>query len=219
MQLDSVSQKPTKTMRSFFSMICYGLFIIGIYEFAEVQAGILEWSQYQSKYVYFFASALLVGYCAYLFAVHQLKLHPVLIPIAAILTLFFVNSIMLYTLSEVAIIGFSVIVFLITLAQFSRAKDAAFAAMLICVLNVSIFIELSTTVNLGVHIMIGSVAVLYALHKQWKITHHIFMFVLCGSGLFYFLGALVDGNQFEAVLCVLFGSLFVWTYRKMKATR
>lgn len=219
MQFASIHLKPKKTLLSVFAMICYGLFIIGVYEFSEHQAGILEWSHFQSKYVYIFAGALLLGYCAYLFVVHHFKLHPVLIPISAILTLFFGNSIFLYVVSEVVIIGFSVIVFLITLLQFSRAKDASLAAMLICLLNISIFIELSTIVNLGVHIMMGSVAVLYALNKQWTITHHIFMFVLCGSGLFYFLVTLVDGTRFEVVLCVLFAALYVWTYRKMKAKR
>lgn len=219
MQLDSISQKPATTMWSFIAMICNGLFIIGVYEFSEHQAGIIEWSRYQSKYVYFFASALLLGYCAYLFVVHHFKLHPVLITIASILTLFYGNSVLQYVVSEVSIIGFSVIVLLITLSQFSRAKDASLAAMLICLLNVSILIELSTIVNLGVHIMMGSVAVLYALNKQWKITHHIFMFVICGSGLFYFLATLVDGTRFDVVLCVLFTALYVWTYRKIKAKR
>ena len=219
MQLNSISQKPATTMWSFIAMICNGLFIIGVYAFSEQQAGIIEWSRYQSSYIYVFLGVLLVGYFGYILAVHKLKLHPVLIPIAAILTLFFGNSIMLYAISEVAIIGFSVIVLLMTLSQFSRAKDASLSAMLICLLNVSILFELSTIVNLGVHIMIGSVAVLYALNKQWTITHHIFMFVLCGSGLFYFLVTLVDGTRFEVVLCVLYAALYVWTYRKMKAKR
>lgn len=219
MQLSSSLQKPSKDGLSVFAAICYGLFIIGIYGFSEYQAGILEWSHFQSKYVYFFAGALLLGYFAYLFVVHHFKLHPVLIPIAAILTLFFGNSIFLYVVSEVVIIGFSVIVFMITLLQFARAKDASFAAMLICVLNISIFIELSTILNLGVHIVIGSVVVLYALSKQWKITHHIFMFVLCASGVIYFLVALTDRNVLNIVLCVLFGANYIWTYRKVKAAR
>lgn len=219
MQLSSSLQKPSKDGLSVFAAICYGLFIIGVYEFSEFQAGILEWSHFQSKYVYFFAGALLLGYCAYLFVVHHFKLNPVLIPIAAILTLFFGNSIFLYVVSEVKIIGFSVIVFLITLLQFARAKDASFAAMLICLLNISISMELSNTLVLGLHIVMGSVVVLYALSKHWKITHHIFMFVLCASGLFYFLGALINRDILLLVLYVLFGAIYIWTYRKVKATR
>lgn len=219
MHLDSILQKPAKGVISTVAIICYGLLMNGIYDFSEYQASIIDFFYYQSNTVYLFAGVLLFSFCLLLFIVHYFNLHPVLISIATMLTLFYGNSVFFLVVSDVANIVFSVIILIIVALQSVRFKDASFAGILICLLNITIYTGLSNTIVLGMHIIIGSVVVLYALTKDWKITHHFFMFVLCGSWLFYFLGVLMDKDILMIVLSVLFCALYVWAYRKVRAAR
>lgn len=219
MQQDLISPKPSSSVLNIIIAIGYALFVYGMYQFNEYEASLIEYPQYQSFYVYLFAGSLLLGYSVLLLFIPRLKLRPVLITIGAMLTVFFINSILQYVVSEKMIILYSALVIVITAAQFSRAKDASVATMLICLLNISIFTGLSNDVIIGLHIVLASVVVLYALSKQWKITHHFFMFVLCSCVYLYILGALIEKQFVYLVLYLLFIALYIWTYRKVKAAR